>query len=98
MSDASHELKTPIAVLQGYSDILKRWGKEDPAVLEESINAIFKETQHMKNLVEMLLFLARADNKTANLKIENFFLNDLLEEIIKETQHTCKTEKYQPAR
>ncbi|NLC16949.1 MAG: HAMP domain-containing histidine kinase [Clostridiales bacterium] len=93
VSDASHELKTPIAVLQGYSDILKRWGKEDPAVLEESINAIFKETQHMKNLVEMLLFLARADNKTANLKIENFFLNDLLEEIIKETQHTCKNRK-----
>jgi len=93
VSDASHELKTPIAVLQGYSDILKRWGKEDPAVLEESVNTIFKETQHMKNLVEMLLFLARANNKTANLKIENFFLNDLLEEIIKETQHTCKNRK-----
>ncbi|HEY8444221.1 MAG TPA: ATP-binding protein [Clostridia bacterium] len=89
VSDASHELKTPIAVLQGYSEILKRWGKEDPAVLEESIDAIFKETQHMKNLVEMLLFLARTNNKTVNLKIENFFLNDLLEEIIKDTQATC---------
>lgn len=89
VSDASHELKTPIAVLQGYSEILKRWGKEDPAVLEESIDAIFKETQHMKNLVEMLLFLSRANNKKVNLKIENFFLNDLLEEIIKDTQTTC---------
>ena len=89
VSDASHELKTPIAVLQGYSDMLKRWGKKDEAVLEESVDAIFKETQHMKNLVEMLLFLARTNNKTANLKIENFFLNDLLDEIIKDTQHTC---------
>lgn len=89
VSDASHELKTPIAVLQGYSDMLKRWGKKDEEVLEESVDAIFKETQHMKNLVEMLLFLARTNNKTANLKIENFFLNDLLEEIIKDTQHTC---------
>lgn len=89
VSDASHELKTPIAVLQGYSDMLKRWGKKDQAVLDESVEAIFKETQHMKNLVEMLLFLARTNNKTANLKIENFFLNDLLEEIIKDTQHTC---------
>jgi two-component system sensor histidine kinase ArlS len=89
VSDASHELKTPIAVLQGYSEILKRWGKEDRAVLDESIDAIFKETQHMKNLVEMLLFLSRANNKKVNLKIENFFLNDLLEEIIKDTQATC---------
>ncbi len=89
VSDASHELKTPIAVLQGYSDMLKRWGKKDEAVLEESVDAIFKETQHMKNLVEMLLFLARNNKKTANLKIENFFLNDLLEEIIKDTLRTC---------
>ncbi|HEY8390945.1 MAG TPA: HAMP domain-containing sensor histidine kinase [Clostridia bacterium] len=89
VSDASHELKTPIAVLQGYSDMLKRWGKKDEAVLDEAVDAIFKETQHMKNLVEMLLFLARTNNKTANLKIENFFLNDLLEEIMKDTQRTC---------
>ncbi|HEY8423545.1 MAG TPA: ATP-binding protein [Clostridia bacterium] len=93
VSDASHELKTPIAVLQGYSDILKRWGKQDPAVLEESVEAIYKETQHMKNLIEMLLFLARTNNKTLNLRIENFFLNDLLEEIIKDTQHTCGNRK-----
>ena len=93
VSDASHELKTPIAVLQGYSDMLKRWGKQDPAVLDESVDAILKETQHMKNLVETLLFLTRTNNKTLNLKIENFFLNDLLEEIIKDTQRTCNNRK-----
>src|SRR5690606_17445376 len=51
------------------------------------------ETQHMKNLVETLLFLTRTNNKTLNLKIENFFLNDLLEEIIKDTQRTCNNRK-----
>lgn len=58
VSDASHELRTPIAVLQGYINMLKRWGKSDPEVLEEGINAIAQETESMKELVESLLFLA----------------------------------------
>lgn len=37
VSDASHELRTPIAVIQGYVNMLDRWGKEDTAILEESI-------------------------------------------------------------
>lgn len=86
VSDASHELKTPIAILHGYSDMLRRWGKTDQAILEEGIEAIFKETQHMSSLVNMLLFLSRTNRNAANLKIENFFLNDLLEEVIKETE------------
>lgn len=58
VSDASHELRTPISVLQGYVNMLDRWGKEDEKVLEESIEAIKGETEHMKKLVEQLLFLA----------------------------------------
>ena len=40
VSDASHELRTPIAVIQGYANMLYRWGKDDKEVLEESITAI----------------------------------------------------------
>ena len=52
VSDASHELRTPIAVIQGYVKMLDRWGKDDEKVLEESIAAIKAETEHMKTLVE----------------------------------------------
>ena len=44
VSDASHELRTPIAVIQGYVKMLDRWGKDDEKVLEESIAAIKTET------------------------------------------------------
>ncbi|NLG24433.1 MAG: HAMP domain-containing histidine kinase, partial [Clostridiales bacterium] len=40
VSDASHELRTPIAVIQGYAAMLDRWGKNDENVLDESIAAI----------------------------------------------------------
>jgi heavy metal sensor kinase len=86
VSDASHELRTPIAVLQGYIDMLKRWGKDDEAVLAESIDAIKNETDNMKDLVEKLLFLARHDRNTLNLKKEEFSLTELVYETGKETE------------
>ncbi|GAB4273609.1 MAG: hypothetical protein Kow00111_27420 [Thermincola ferriacetica] len=86
VSDASHELRTPISVIQGYANLLNRWGKDDKAVLEESISAIKNEADNMKDLVEKLLFLARADKNTQNVVKTSFFLNELLEEVLKETR------------
>ncbi|MDE7211223.1 MAG: HAMP domain-containing protein [Lachnospiraceae bacterium] len=57
VSDASHELRTPIAVVQGYANMLKRWGSKDEAVLEESVEAISSEALQMQEWVEKLLFL-----------------------------------------
>lgn len=85
VSDASHELRTPISVIQGYANLLQRWGMEDRAVLQESIDAIKGESDYMKELVEKLLFLASADKKKQALQTEPFALNLLVEEVLKET-------------
>ena len=66
VSDASHELKTPIAVIQGYSSLLTRWGKDDKAVLDESIESIAMEADNMKKIVERLLFLAKIGKYIVN--------------------------------
>ena len=84
VSDASHELRTPIAVIQGYVTMLDRWGKEDPQVLEESIAAIKAEAGHMKALVEQLLFLARGDNGRQPLNPEPMDLADMIAEVLEE--------------
>lgn len=84
-SDASHELKTPIAVIHGYADLVKRWGKEDKDILEESIDAIKEEALNMQSLVEKLLMLSRSDKETFNLVQEDFSVNMLLREVIRET-------------
>lgn len=86
VSDASHELRTPIAVIQGYANLLDRWGKDDKEVLDESILAIKNESENMKDLIEKLLFLARGDKKQIKIEIKEFCLNELIEEIIKETK------------
>jgi signal transduction histidine kinase len=86
VSDASHELRTPISVVQGYSGLLKRWGSDNPEILHEAVDAINSESANMKNLVDKLLFLARADKKTIMLTYENFYVNELAEEIVRETR------------
>lgn len=85
VSDASHELRTPIAVVQGYVNMLDRWGKEDPAVLNESIEALKHESQYMKDLVEQLLFLARGDSGRNNLKLVDLDLKEVVREVFEES-------------
>lgn len=86
VSDASHELRTPIAVIQGYVNMLDRWGKSDPEVLEESIEAIKNESKSMQELVEKLLFLSRHDKKTLKLEKHMFNMRVLVEDMLKETK------------
>ncbi len=86
VSDASHELRTPIAVIQGYANMLERWGKDDVAVRDEAIAAINKEAANMKELVEKLLFLARHDKQTLKMKSEEVDLRALCEDAVRETR------------
>lgn len=99
VSDASHELRTPIAVIKGYADMLDRWGKTDEKVLTESIEAIKTESEHMNYLVEQLLFLARGDNGKAKMTFAEFDLAQMIREVYEEyvmidAEHTyhCKAE------
>ena len=61
VEDVSHELRTPVAIVKGHMELLNRWGKDDPKVLDESITASLKEINRMEVLVSEMLDLTRAD-------------------------------------
>lgn len=94
VSDASHELRTPIAVIQGYVNMLDRWGKEDTAILEESIEAIKNESNHMQKLVEQLLFLARGDSNRQSLDMKMQDLNSIMREVYEESLMIDENHRY----
>lgn len=94
VSDASHELRTPIAVIQGYVNLLDRWGKNDEATTQEAIDALKSEADSMKDLVEQLLFLARGDNETLQLYPETFDVSQMVRDILKETNMINQTHTF----
>ncbi|WP_064093216.1 sensor histidine kinase [Rossellomorea aquimaris] len=63
VEDASHELRTPIQILEGHLALLNRWGKKDPTILEESLQVSLEELERVKRLVGELLELSRADRE-----------------------------------
>ncbi len=73
VSDASHELKTPLSVIAGYANLLRRWGKSDPKILDEAVEAISRESENMKRIVDQLLWLAKLGKFSLNNTVFNLY-------------------------
>lgn len=71
VSNASHELKTPIAAIRGNINLIKRHGDKHPEVIPESLEFIDEESLRMQNLIENLLHMSRADRAQIVLKKED---------------------------
>ncbi len=82
ISDASHELKTPISVIQGYANMLKRWGKSDPELLDESIDTLLAEAENMKRIVQQLLLLAKIGNLSMSKEV--FDMGGVLGDVVEQ--------------
>ena len=61
-ADVSHELKTPLAVILGHANLLRRWGKHDPDRLEKSLSALIREAHSMEAIIGNLLQMTRLEN------------------------------------
>lgn len=81
VSDVSHELRTPVAIIQGHVELLQRWGKDDPKVLNDSLNATLMETKRMKNLVQEMLDLSRAEQVELNFRNQQTVVNDVVHQV-----------------
>ncbi|MBO9606218.1 MAG: HAMP domain-containing protein [Paenibacillaceae bacterium] len=66
VEDASHELRTPIAIIEGHLSLLHRWGKDDAEVLNSSLHASLQEFGRLKQLVTELLTLTRAEKEAGD--------------------------------
>ena len=95
VSEASHELRTPITVLQGYSSMLRRWGADDKEVLAESVEAIESEAKSMQDLVEKLLFLSRHERRKLPFAKERFDMAEVVRELEKEMVYLSDTRNVQ---
>jgi signal transduction histidine kinase len=79
-SDASHELRTPIAVIRTTSEVILERDRSTEQY-KEMVGQILRESESTSELIEQLLTLARADADTAQLHFETVDMRDLMEEL-----------------
>ena len=83
VSDASHELKTPLTALQGHLNLIKRWGKNDKERLEKSIDICLNEVERLKKIVNDMLLLSKTEKEEVDLsKIDEINPKMVIEEVI----------------
>ncbi|MCI9064027.1 MAG: cell wall metabolism sensor histidine kinase WalK [Clostridia bacterium] len=76
VADVSHELKTPITSIMGYTDTLLE-GEYDKETQREFLQVVSSEARRMARLVTDLLELSRIDNNRKKIKKESFDLGEL---------------------
>jgi heavy metal sensor kinase len=85
VADASHELRTPIAVIRGEADVALSHDR-GAAEYKESLAIVLDESRRLSRLVDDLLNLARADAGRVKLEVQEFYFNELLAECCRSMQ------------
>ena len=77
LNDASHELRTPITIVQGHLELLE----SDPSARSESLAIVMDELERMRRIVEDLLMLARSDSPNF-LRFSEVDLEPFIDEVL----------------
>jgi heavy metal sensor kinase len=77
ISDASHELRTPTAVVKSHCEIYLR-RERDVEEYKKALHVIHETAKKMEELIEKLLILSRLERKQTPMKKENLNLNEIL--------------------
>lgn len=83
VSNISHELKTPIAIIQGYAEGLKENVYEDEENRDYYCDVIIDEAYKMNQMVKKLISLSYLESGESQIEFVNFDIVALIKEIVK---------------
>ncbi len=92
-SDASHELRAPLAVIQAEVS-LSLQKQRDAQTYRSSLELVASETEHMSGIIKQILFLARSDAGKQILDFETVDLDIFLSNICDEMKILCDEEQH----
>lgn len=82
VANVSHELKTPITSIRGFSETLLDGAAEDPKARDEFLKIIFDESRRIQLLIDDLLILSKLEKDESMLNYQTFDLNDVIDDIL----------------
>lgn len=90
MADASHELRTPVAIVRGEADVILGKEKRNEAEYRESFAIVQSEAERMTHIIEDLFTLARVDAGQQPLRKETVYLDEILSDAAKSFRTVAK--------
>jgi len=97
VSSVSHEMKTPLAGIKAYVELLVDGDVEDRETQEEFLNVIDSQADRLQRLVDNMLNLARIEAGVVSVDKQNRSLNELLEESLHVVQPAAEAKRIQLA-
>jgi two-component system OmpR family sensor kinase len=85
MADASHELRTPLSIIRGEAEVALTQDRE-ASEYKETLAIIQDESKRLTRIVDDMMVLARADAGQQPLRLQDIYLNDLVEECCRAVQ------------
>ena len=82
VGNVSHELKTPIALIQGYAEGLKEGVIDDPESVNYYLDVICDEAERMNHMVKSLMTLSELESGSHHVVMERFDLVTLVRNYI----------------
>ena len=101
MADASHELRTPVAIVRSAADVAL--GSDSPTTdeLRRTLQVVSGEGRRLTRIVDDLFLLARADAGQLSLRLENLYLEEVLTDTVRAARALAAphgiTMEYEPA-
>ncbi|WP_234402585.1 two-component system histidine kinase PnpS [Trichococcus paludicola] len=77
VTNASHELRTPVTALKGFAETLLDGAMSDPVILKQFLEIIYKESNRLDMLVNDILELSRVEQKQVPMRIEKININEI---------------------
>lgn len=93
VSAASHEMKTPLAGIKAYVELLADGDAEDEATREEFLNVINGQADRLQRLIDNLLNIARIEAGVVQVSKRSQSLNDILSEAHRVVQPTAEAKR-----
>jgi heavy metal sensor kinase len=87
MSDASHELRTPVAILRGEAEVALSREERSIEEYRESLAVLHSEARRLTHIVEDLFTLTRADAGQYPISAKDFYLDELVTDCV----HSART-------
>lgn len=82
VANVSHDIKTPLTIIQSYAEMIKDISGDDPQKREEHLNVIIQETEYLNKLVTDMQEYSKMQAGLIQLNKENFDLEENIEKVI----------------